>query len=207
MICTKCRKKFPNNISVCPDCGNELIREMGSADAPKNDADISLDENVIDIPLFRVEEAEGDSVYLDFNSEDEKTEFDSIDDELDVDAQQDEEYFEEEKEIQFSEPENEEKFDGEEIVFSEKPKKSTVHDDYSPVVYTPNAKNSANSQKKVKPVPSKKKGSGVLSAVIFVIAFIFLALSAVFFYKGNALKKTQLNSVNTSVQIVNVLIQ
>ena len=34
MICPKCRTKYDDGVSVCPDCGLELIGLMGDADAP-----------------------------------------------------------------------------------------------------------------------------------------------------------------------------
>lgn len=33
MICPKCRTKYPEDVTVCPDCGVELIGYMGAADA------------------------------------------------------------------------------------------------------------------------------------------------------------------------------
>ncbi len=37
MICPKCRKKYPDGVTVCPDCEVELFGLMGSADAPMDD--------------------------------------------------------------------------------------------------------------------------------------------------------------------------
>lgn len=37
MICPKCRKKYPDGVTVCPDCEVELIGLLGSADAPMDD--------------------------------------------------------------------------------------------------------------------------------------------------------------------------
>lgn len=34
MICPKCRNKYPEGITVCPDCEVELIALLGEADAP-----------------------------------------------------------------------------------------------------------------------------------------------------------------------------
>ena len=37
MICPKCRTKYPEGVTVCPDCGVELFGLLGSADAPEED--------------------------------------------------------------------------------------------------------------------------------------------------------------------------
>jgi hypothetical protein len=37
MICPKCRTKYPDSITVCPECGVELIGLLGAADAPMDD--------------------------------------------------------------------------------------------------------------------------------------------------------------------------
>ena len=37
MICPKCRTKYPESVSVCPDCGIDLIALLGEADAPADE--------------------------------------------------------------------------------------------------------------------------------------------------------------------------
>ncbi len=37
MICPKCRTKYPEGVTVCPECGGDLIALLGVADAPADE--------------------------------------------------------------------------------------------------------------------------------------------------------------------------
>ena len=53
MICPKCRTKYPEGVTVCPECSVELIGFLGADDAPLDDGaavqelfeEIVVDEN------------------------------------------------------------------------------------------------------------------------------------------------------------------
>jgi|GEM_PF-1820150 len=162
MICPKCRTKYPEGITVCPNCEVELIALLGAADAPADD-DIDIinsrwkdsDEPVIPqtIEIYSDRSAEGYG--------EEEPEGGLTDTKLPVSTEplveEDFNRFEEKKEK--LQP----------IVVDE-------DDEFSAVVYKSFADEAPAVQK-------SRNGMGIF---LLILSLLFIAASAVMFYMGRS---------------------
>ena len=161
MICPKCRTKYPEGVSVCPDCGIDLIALLGEADAPADEE--------WDLKKSRWKSAPEDDMIIPQTVE--------------IYSDRSAECFEEEEPITQEEPaEKQPDITLEEKDFSafeRKPAKKLEEfvvnedDDFSPVVY-----------KKSQTQTASKSGGNAAGLFLLVLSILFMAVSAVMFYMG-----------------------